>query len=106
MWKIGTPVAIVSTDVAQQLTTSTGLVKAIRIFQYWNNGFKIYWGDITLNTAAVPPTGVGGWVPPPVATAGGSDTVTEVDAINGINANQIYVAGTAGDYVLWSYIEQ
>lgn len=105
MWNPGTAVLLDGT--AQRLTATVGLVKAVRIMQHWSNTNRIYWGSLaTLNDAVTPAVGVGGWLPPPTASTAPSDSVNENDAPNGINCQQIYVKGTVGEYVLWSYIEQ
>lgn len=104
MWKPGTPVTLAATDTAEQLTSSVGLVKAIKFRQYWNNANRIYWGNSTL--APTTPTGVLGWLQPPSGALAPVEDVEEQDAPNGINANDIYVAGTAGEVILWSYLEQ
>lgn len=104
MWLVGAPVTIASTNAPQALTSTVGLVKQFRIQQHWSNTNKIYWGDSTLAPAT--PAGVGGWLQAPSASLAPSETISEVDAINGINAGQIYVTGTANEIILWSYIVQ
>ena len=105
MWLPGAAVTIAVTNTAQQLTTSLGLVKAIRFSQYWNNVANIYWGDSTLAPAT--PTGVIGWLPIPVTgNAPPTEEMLEPMSLNGVNAAAIWVAGTAGDKVLWSYCIQ
>lgn len=105
MWLPGLPITIASSGVAQQLTSTLGLVKAIRFNQHWNNTHRIYWGDSTLNSAT--PVGVIGWLPPP--TTGNpppSEEMLEPESMNGINAGATYVEGSSGEVVLWSYLLQ
>lgn len=114
MWLPGTPVVITVSNTPQLLIpTPVGLnlVKSIRIMPDPANSGIIYWGlngnGITMSTTSNPKTGILGWVPPPGSPPiNYSDTATEVDAPNGINAAVIWVAGTANDVVLWSYILQ
>lgn len=110
MWKAGTPVTLTASDVAQKLTTGTGLVKAVRLYHHWDNTHRITSGDSTLNTVPVsgPPVGVTGWAPPPEP---GNPVVPYIDAyehqsLNGIWPDAIYVSGQANEVILWSYIEQ
>jgi hypothetical protein len=105
MWLPGAPVTITAGGTAQKLTTSVGLCKAIRFEQHWNNTHRIYWGDSTLNVAT--PTGLLGWLPPPVAgNPPPAEVMSEPDAPNGINAGQVWTDGTTGEIVLWSYLVQ
>lgn len=107
MWRPGTPIVFAATDSAERLTTTVGLVKAVKFMQDPNNAHAIYWGDSTLNSAATPRAGVTGIVPQPTATIPApQDAVYENDAPNGINANLIFCSGTLGETLLWSYLEQ
>lgn len=106
MWKPGVAVTLTGTDTKQPLTTTVGLVKAIRFFQHWGNTNRIYLGDTNLAPAATPPTGIIIWLPAPAAGLIAADRITEDDAPNGINANQLFVAGTTGEIILWAYLEQ
>lgn len=103
MWRPGTPITFTATDTAEALTSSVGLVKAIRFMQHWDNTHKVFWGDS--NLAPATPAGISGWLPPP-GTGNPVSDVYETDAPNGINADLIYVAGAAGEVLLWAFLEQ
>lgn len=105
MWRPGPPITLTATDTAQHVTTTVGLVKAVRFEHHWNNANRIYWGDSTLDPAA--PLGILGWLPvPQPGNPPPAEVMIEPDAPGGINSIQLFVAGTAGEIVLWSFLEQ
>lgn len=108
-WKPGLPVTITSTNIAQKLSPASAfLVKAVRVFSPPTAGHTIYVGDSTLDPTTGPITGMLGWIP---ATPAGPTFYPylegyEAQSMNGIDTGLLYVAGTSGDFVHWSYIEQ
>ena len=104
MWLPGTPITL--TEARQQLTSTVGLVKAIKFMQDPSNTQPIYWGDSTLDQTAGPKAGVSGIVPNPTTEIPApQETIYETDAPNGLNANLVYVSAVGGT-LLWSYLIQ
>lgn len=109
MERAGTPVTITTTGTAQALTTTVGIVNRITWRQHPNNAGAIAWGDYTLSLNLITPassTGVLGWLPPPSAEVPAPmEQWPPFAYATAPLANTIYVAGTSGDVVLWSYVE-
>jgi len=109
MWKAGAPITIAATNTPQQLPGTVGLVKALRLVPQDGNTGKIYLGDETMDFGETPDEGIIDWAFPPDDTV---DLITprieikENDAPNGINVNQLRVAGTQNDVIFWAYLEQ
>lgn len=109
MWIPGTAVVITVTNTKQLLIPTpngTNLVKAIRLMGDTGNAGSIYWGTSALDVTTTPKAGVLGWLPKPSATINPIDIIYEHDAINGINLAALYVTGTQGDAIIWSFIQQ
>jgi hypothetical protein len=106
MWTPGTPITFDATGKSI-LTTTVGAVKGLRIYQFPTNTHTIFSGDSTLDPTATPPTGISGWAgaPGPTGPAPLIDAY-ETNSMNGIDANKIFVYGTPGEIVLWSYVIQ
>lgn len=105
MWTAGVPITFTVTNTPQALTTTVGSVKAIRLIQHWDNTNRIMFGTPAMDLTTTPVTGVTGWIGPNGQSQAWRDIV-EPDAMNGLNAKDIKVAGTANEVLLWAYIQQ
>lgn len=106
MWRAGTPIQFAADDTPQQLTSTVGLCKVVRLMQHWSNVQEIVFGQAGMTPAATPPLGVHGWLAAPIPGTFPFQDIYENDAPNGLNANLIYVAGSTGETLLWAYLEQ
>ncbi len=105
MWTPGTPVTLDGT--AQRLSATADLVKAIKFMPDPSNTQVVYWGNSALDPTTTPKTGVAGIVPyPTIDNTAPIDTIYETDAPNGIATGLIYVMGSAGQVLLWSFLQQ
>lgn len=109
-WIPGGSVTFTADNVAQQLTTSTTPITAVRFLQCWENANRVWWGSSSLNPAT--PTGILGYLDPPLATQSAVDMpgdpvqAEEMDMGfqgYGTNPSTLYVCGKQGEQIIWEY---
>lgn len=109
-WIPGGSVVFSVSNTAQQLTTSTSPITAIRFRTFWQNANVVYWGDSTLN-----PVNVSGGSPAPLGIIGYQNPLpligldSEYEELDlgfsgfGVNPSTFYVCGQEGEQIIWEY---